>query len=254
LNPLLFNETWALSTVWLWARLGALFMFSPIFTVTKVPPSFVVLLTFVLAGLLNAAVGVRTAAPVTPAVFVIGVFTEVALGALLGFALHCAFAAFSLVGRLLDMQMGFGMGAIFDPVTQSASPVVALAMSLFGVALFFGVDGHLAMIRGLMFSISAVPPGTAWPALTADVVLRPVGAMFTVGVAIVSPVLFVLLMMEVALSITSRVLPQMNVFFVGVPAKILVGLVMLALCSQMMGSAMVKSYAGVFRFWDQVLR
>jgi flagellar biosynthesis protein FliR len=85
-------------------------------------------------------------------------------------------------------------------------------------------------------------------------VVRPFGALFTTGVLIAAPVLFALLLAEVALGVLSRVLPQMNVFFVGIPAKILLGLGALALLMPAIGPAMARSFAGVFEFWDAVLR
>ena len=84
--------------------------------------------------------------------------------------------------------------------------------------------------------------------------MRPVGAMFTTAIAVIAPVLFMLLLVELVLMMVSRVLPQMNVFFVGIPAKILIGLALLAATSAWVGPVMVRAYAGIFRFWEVVLR
>jgi flagellar biosynthesis protein FliR len=249
-----FDETWMLATVLLWTRLGALFAFSPLVTAAKVPTVFVVLLTLVLAGTLTAALGARTAMPLNVPALALAILMEVAIGALLGVALQCAFAAFSLAGHVLDVQMGFGMGSIYDPVTQSNTPVLSTALSLFGVALFFAVDGHHALLRGVAYSVTAWPPGHVPRIGSALDVVRPFGALFTTGVLIAAPVLFALLLAEVALGVLSRVLPQMNVFFVGIPAKILLGLGALALLMPAIGPAMARSFAGVFEFWDAVLR
>jgi flagellar biosynthesis protein FliR len=252
--PLQFDPTWMLTTMLVWVRLGALFAFSPLVTAAKVPVTFLVLLTLCFAGLITSALSLRTTISLEPGSFALAVLTEMALGALLGFALHCAFAAFALAGHLLDVQMGFGIGSIYDPVTQANTPVIGSTLALFGVALFFAVNGHHMMLRGITFSLSAVPPGGGWAAVSAMTLLRPVGAMFTAGVSVVAPVLLVLLLTEVALGITSRVLPQINVFFVGIPAKILVGLTTLALVAPAIGPAMTQAYAGIFRFWSEVLR
>jgi flagellar biosynthetic protein FliR len=150
--------------------------------------------------------------------------------------------------------MGFGMGSVFDPVTRAHTPVLGTLFSLFAVAFFFAVDGHHAFVRGIAYSIRSIPPGTAgWGATLTDL-MRPVGAMFTTAIAVIAPVLFMLLLVELVLMMVSRVLPQMNVFFVGIPAKILIGLALLATTSAWVGPVMVRAYAAIFRFWEVVLR
>ena len=249
-----FDEAWMVATLMLWIRLAALLALSPIVTAAKVPVTFVVLLSLAFAGLIAAGLGLRYAGVVNLPTLAVGALLEVGIGALLGFALRCAFASFSLAGQLVDVQMGLGIGALYDPVSQSNSPVLGTSLALFGVALFFAVDGHHALLRGVAYSATVLPPGQAWPALTVAGLLRPFGAMFTAGVSVVAPVVFVLLLTELALGVISRALPQMNVFFVGMPAKILVGLLALALTAASIGPAMSATYAGIFRFWDEVLR
>jgi flagellar biosynthesis protein FliR len=250
-----FDEAWMLATVLLWVRLGALFFMSPFVSAAKVPAVVVMVFTLVLAGLFTLAFELRAAQSVDQMVpLALAVLSELLTGALMGFALQCAFAAFSMGGQLLDLQMGFGMGSIFDPVTRANTPVLGTVFALFAVAFFFAVDGHHAFVRGIAYSIRAVPPGTAgWGASLADL-MRPVGAMFTTAVAVIAPVLFMLLLVEIVLMMVSRVLPQMNVFFVGIPAKILIGLALLAATSAWVGPVMVRAYAGIFRFWEAVLR
>jgi flagellar biosynthetic protein FliR len=250
-----FNESWMLSTVLLWVRVGTLFYMSPWARALKAPAIFTVLLTFVLSGFLTITTGARAAFPLDqPSVLVLAILAEVLTGALLGLAVQCVFAAFSMAGGLLDVQMGFGMGAVFNPVTQSHSPVLGSVLALFGVAFFFAVDGHHAVMRGLAFSVTQVSPGTPWFLVSPEVILRPVGAMFTTVLLLVAPVFMVLLLMEMALAVASRALPQMNVFFVGMPAKILAGLAVMALMVPLMSSVMTRAYGQIFSFWDGVLR
>src|SRR5688572_13299735 len=129
-----FDEAWMLATVLLWVRLGAVFFMSPFVSAAKVPATVVVLLTFVLAGLFTSVFQVRAAqAPGNVVQLSLAMAAEVLTGALMGFALQCAFAAFAMAGQVLDVQMGFGMGSIFDPVTRSNTPVLGTVMALFAV-------------------------------------------------------------------------------------------------------------------------
>lgn len=249
-----FSEAWVAALVLCWARIGALIAFSPLPSATKAPAIFWVLFSLALAGLLSAAWGLRAPAAVTGfGGLVLALLGEVLLGALLGWAMHCIFAAFALAGRLLDVQMGLGLGSVFDPVTRSNAPVLGVVLALFGMALFFAADVHHLMLRGLAYSFEAVPPGGAWALPAPQLLLRPVAALFTAGVAVAAPVLFLLLMLELVLAFASRVLPQMNVLFVGIPAKVFVGLSMLALAAQPVGQAMRRSFTSIFDFWRLAL-
>lgn len=251
--PLQVDLQWAAATVLLWVRLAMVLTLSPIAQVVKAPPAFWVLFTLVLAGVLSAALGLRATPAANVAGFALQVLSEATLGALLGLALHAAFAALGMAGRLLDLQMGFGMGAVLDPVTQSNAPVVGVALMLLGTAVFFGSEGHQALLRGLVFSVQAVPPGGLWQLPDAATLIRPVGAMFGMAVVLMAPALFVLLMVELVLGVASRVLPQMNVLFIGMPVKTLAGLATLAIAAPAMSPTLVQLHAGVFRFWEQVL-
>jgi flagellar biosynthetic protein FliR len=245
--------TWVNACLLLWVRLAALLALSPLGGAAKAPPSFWVLFTLALAGLLSAALGLRTPLPAQWPAWIFQVLSEAGLGALLGLALHAAFAAWVMAGRLLDVQMGFGMSSVLDPVTRANAPVMGVALSLVGMAVFITGEGPQALLRGIAYSAQAVPPGGLWQLPEAGLLLRPVAAMFSAAVVVMAPVLFMLLMLELAMAVISRVLPQMNVLFVGMPAKILIGLLVLAIAAPGMGPAMSRSYAAIFQFWEVVL-
>jgi flagellar biosynthetic protein FliR len=252
---LAFNEAWMLSAVLLWVRLGTLFFMSPLVSAMKAPATFVMLFTLVLSGLLAGAMPVQVGVALgNPIGLALAVLAEVITGALMGFAVQCGFAAFSMAGNLIDLQMGLGMGSVFNPVTRTNSPVMGSILALFSVAFFFAADGHHALMRGIAFSVSAVPPGTLWFVSSPAVVLRPFGAMFTTAIAVIAPALFLLMLVELVLMVAARVLPQMSVFFVAMPAKILIGLAALAMTASFIGPVMGASYVEIFRFWDGVLR
>lgn len=247
------DPAWTVATLLLWARLGALLTLSPLGQAIKAPAAFWVLFTLVLSGTLCAALGLRTAVPASVASLAVMLLTEVALGALLGFGLHAAFAALTMAGRLLDLQIGFGMAAVLDPVTRVNAPVLGVALSLLGMSVFFGVDAHHALLRGISHSAQWVPPGALWQVPDAATLLRAVGAMFSMGIVVMAPALFLLLLIEIVVDVISRVMPQMNVMFVAMPVKALVGLAILAVAAPGMAPALRRLYAGVFEFWQEVL-
>jgi len=245
----LIDPAWAVAVLLLWARLGALLTLSPLAQAIKAPPVFWVLFTLALSGTLCAALGLRTPVPSGAGGLSLLLLSEVTLGALLGLSLHAAFASLAMAGRLLDLQMGFGMATVLDPVTRANVPVMGVALTLVGLSVFFGADGHHALLRGVAQVAQWVPPGALWRMPDAAALARSIGAMFSMTVVVVAPALFMLLLIELVLDVVSRVLPQMNVLFIGMPVKALAGLSILAIAAPGMAPALRRLYANTFDFW-----
>jgi len=244
-----FDLSWAMATLLLWTRLGALLALSPLAQAVKAPPVFWVLFTLALAGALCGALGLHATVPAGLGGLALQTLSEAVFGALLGLSLHAAFAALQIAGRLLDLQMGFGMAAVLDPVTRANAPVMGVALTLLGMSVFWGVDGHHALLRGMAQIAQAVPPGALWRLPDASILARALGAMFSMTIVVVAPALFVLLLTELALDVASRLLPQMNVLFIGMPVKALAGLSILAIAAPGMAPALRRLYANTFDFW-----
>jgi hypothetical protein len=113
------DAAWAVAVLMLWARLGVLWTLSPLAQTVKAPPAFWVLFTLALSSSLCLALGLRAAVPTGLGGLALMLVSEVTLGALLGLSLHAAFATLAMAGRLLDVQMGFGLATMLDPVTRA---------------------------------------------------------------------------------------------------------------------------------------
>ena len=251
---LIVDQAWVAASALLWIRLGVLFFMTPVLSGFSGPSSVLVLLSLGLAGLLCATLPHPAPVPSDLGRFVVAAVVEAGLGALLAFGVHAAFAAFGLAGQILDLQIGFGAGQVFDPVTRRDTPIIGAIMSSFAAAAFFAVDGHHAFLRGIAFSAQQVPPGSGDLHLATGAVVRQFGAMFSLAVAMAAPVMFTLLLIEAALAVLSRMLPQMNVYFVGLPLKLLVGLLTLSFTANTLAPVMRRAFASIFQFWDEVLR
>lgn len=178
-------------------------------------------------------------------------FTEIALGATLATGVLLAFAAFSIAGNLLDVQIGFGIAQVFDPVTSRPAPLLVSAFNYVAVLVFFLVDGHHALLRGIAYSLERFPVGAPWPLDSAvGPILKQVGGLFSLGFALAAPVVFCVLLVELALGVVSRNLPQINMFALGIPIKIIVGVAVLSIWFSGMGSAMTRVYAGTYSMWN----
>ncbi len=248
------DPAWLMAVFYCAVRLGALLLLSPIFSSLGGLVTVRVLLTLALSVVLVAGLG--SALPAPPRELgpvLLAALAELVTGGTLAFGVFAAFGAFSVAGKLLDIQSGFGIGNVYDPVTRGGAPLFATLLNLVAVAVFFGLDGHHALLRGLAFSLRQQAPGAGFHGLDADAALRQFGLMFSLGVALIIPVMLCLLLAETGLAVISRVLPQMNVFVVGVPVKIVVALAILALTVGAMGPVMARVYGSIFLYWEQVL-
>lgn len=250
---LLVDASWGAAVFLLSLRLGALFVLSPIWGVAPVPPTFRVLLLLAMSAVLVSASPSLPPVPATMASFGLAAATELLAGATLAFGVFAAFAAFSFAGKVLDVQIGFGIGSVFDPVTNAHQPLVGTFLNVLAVMLFFAVDGHHALMRGIAYSLEALPLGTMLAAVPATAFVTQFGTMFLLSLLIAAPVMFCLLLVEAGLAVVSRNLPQMNLFIVAVPIKIFVGLVVLAATTAYVGPVAGKVFASIFRFWESVL-
>lgn len=153
---------------------------------------------------------------------------EVLVGLAFAFALAAMFAAVQVAGSLVDTFTGFAFAAIVDPLTGSQSAVVNRVYTLVGVAIFVAIGGDAWVVQGLARSYDAIPL-----LATPDIGELVGGAnsafagIFMSGLEVAAPIVIALLLTDVAFGLVSRVVPQLNVFAVGFPAKITVALLII---------------------------
>jgi flagellar biosynthesis protein FliR len=248
------DPSWAFSVFLLSLRLGTLLAMTPILSGASVPAPIRVLLVVALTVFIVSATKIPPAAmPRGIGQIIVAAATEAAIGAILAFGIFSAFAAFSFAGKLLDIQMGFGIGGVFDPVTRSQTAALATAFDLFAITAFFVMDGHHALVRGIAYSLQQLPPGSFMASLPLVPVAKQFGLMFSLGIALVAPVVFCVFLSEIGLAMVSRVMPQMNIFVLGIPVKILVGLSVLTLSMAYTAPLVGKVFLSIFTFWEEVL-
>jgi flagellar biosynthetic protein FliR len=178
---------------------------------------------------------------------------EALLGALLAFGLFAAFGAFLFGGRILDFQMGFSVANLIDPVTNAQSPLIGSILKLMAIVIFFSLDGHHLLLRGLLYSLEKIPPGGAFFEMNLKAVVEQFGLMFVFGIALVAPAVVTLLLLDVGMAFMARTMPQVNIFIVGLPLKIFVGLTVLALSLKFLGPLLNRIYESIFRYWEAVI-
>jgi flagellar biosynthetic protein FliR len=253
-----FDPLWLAATFLVAIRIAPLFVLAPVFGTADIPVRVRVLLSLALAAMLAAGTTVHAVLPAGSPLDSAGAFfaaaaSELAIGVTLVFGVFAAFGAFLFGGRLLDIQVGFGIANVFDPVTRAQGPLLGTALSLLAIVVFFAVDGHHMLIRGFAWSLEAFPPGQPLSKLSAGAVVEQFGLVFAYGLMVVAPAVIVLLLLDVGLSVAARTMPQMNIFIVAMPLKVIVGVLTLALSMRYLGPALAKVYGSIGVYWQKVL-
>ena len=161
--------------------------------------------------------------------------SEALIGLAIGFVLQIAFAAPMIASEIIGMSMGLGFAHALDPNSGVSTPALGQFLSLLLTLLFLAVDGHLVLVDLVVRSYQAMPPG-AWLAPERLMGIAMFGGYaFLAGLLLALPVGFLLLCLNVVVGMLSRAAPALNLFAVGLPASLAVGVVAILLALPAMG-------------------
>jgi flagellar biosynthesis protein FliR len=172
---------------------------------------------------------------------------ELVIGLVLGLAAHWVMLAFQAAGELVSVQMGLSMATALDPSSGGVTPITGKVLALLAVLLFFAYDVHHALLNALALSFSHIPLAQPWllghTGLLAQLLASWLMALFVLGLTLALPVMGLLLLVEVAMGFLAKLVPQMNIFMVGLPIKVMLGLWMMAeslpFCTEVFTKALV---------------
>jgi flagellar biosynthetic protein FliR len=166
--------------------------------------------------------------PLAVGSFVELMLKEVLVGLAYAFALAALFAAVSTAGSFLDTLIGFSYGGLVDPITGNQSAVLTQAYILVGILVLIAIGGDQLIIKGLARSYDLVPL-LEMPSLRALAggAQSAFSQVFLSALELAAPVVLALVITDAAFGIVSRVVPQLNVFAIGFPAKVTIGLLII---------------------------
>jgi flagellar biosynthetic protein FliR len=213
-------------------RISGIFSMTPVFGSRNIPVSikigFGFFLTLVLFPLIENATKIEL--PETLLGFIAVIISEFLIGLIIGFASYMVFAAIQMAGGLIDVQIGFSIVSVLDPQSGTQLPILGTFKYVLAILLFLGTNGHHVLIAALSESFHRLPVGASFalePVTNYFVLLFTSAFVFAFKAAL--PILVTLFLIDVAFGILARTVPQMNVFMVGMPAKLVVGLLAIVL-------------------------
>lgn len=227
-----FTETQILaltaSFIWPLMRISAMFVAVPVFSVQAVPARVRLILSLALTLVVT---------PLLPAIPAIEMFSheglwvaiqQIAIGLFSGFILQLVFAAVVFAGQGIALSMGLGFASMVDPENGQQVPVVAQFYVISTMLIFLSLDGHLVLIKMLLDSFNSLPIGYAgftrsdiWTVLAFST------RIFAGGLLLSLPVMISLLLVNVSFGVASRAAPQLNIFSVGFPVTLMLGMLLI---------------------------
>ena len=242
-----FLPALAASFLLVFARIGTMVMLLPGIGELSVPArvrlTLALVLTAILLPLHRGAYAVDLQA-IGPVLLMMG--QELLIGAVLGLTARLAISALQVAGSVVAQQLGLGFVTAVDPTQGQQGVIVGNFLTVLGITLIFATDLHHLVIAALNDSYKLFQPGEL-PVTgdMADLVTRTVTTAFRIGVQLSAPFLVFGLLFNLGLGLLSRLMPQMQVFFVGLPLSILLGFLLLLLVVGAMMSTFLGYLEGV---------
>jgi flagellar biosynthetic protein FliR len=232
--PVQFSESQFLALLagvaWPFFRVSALFLSIPVFTGHMVPMRVRVMLAVAVTWLISPTLpAMPDAALFSLPGFWIAV-QQFLIGLAIGLVLHLVFEAIVFGGQSVAYSMGLGFASLVDPRTGVQVPIIAQFYQILATLLFLTMDGHLVVIRLLVESFHALPVG--FEGLSADGMRQLAlwaSRLFAAGVLLSLPLVTALLLVNLGFGVASRAAPQLNIFSVGFPVSLGLGLFLIGI-------------------------
>lgn len=211
-------------------RMTGLFVISPVFGRQNIPGYYKVGFSFLLAVVVSYNIPVPDLGAYNSLIaFIFLVIKEFLVGLVLGYISYLIITALYLAGQMIDMHIGFGMVSVFDPMSNIQIPVTANLYFILTMLIFVSIDGHYLLIYAISDSFTLLPIGSRLLAgqPMIDFVVHVFASVFSIGFKIAAPVTAAIIVTDVALGVISKAVPQVNVFIIGLPLKILIGLLII---------------------------
>jgi flagellar biosynthetic protein FliR len=223
-------NTWIAALLWPLARILGLIAAAPLFGNASVPASVKVALGVMLAAIIAPAIPALPAADPMSMAGCLILLQEMLIGLAMGFAMRIVFAAIEMAGEVSSLTMGLGFATFFDPMSHGRSSAVSQFLALIATMALLATNAHLVLLSALAESFITMPVSSTPMAAGAPLALARWGArIFSAGVQLSLPIVAALLITNVALGILTRAAPQLNIFGIGFPVTLGVGLLVLSL-------------------------
>ncbi len=232
----------------IFCRITSFFVAAPVFSSRNVPNVFKIGMAFFVSLVVFSSQGtsVKVAGDLT---IVLLILQEVLVGLLLGYLAYLMLMAIQIAGSFLDLQIGFSIANVIDPMTGSSAPLLGNFKYMIALLLFLSMNGHHYLLDAIISSYRWVPlQADLYTPITngslSGFVIQSVGQAFMLAFQMSAPIVTALFLTDIGLAFLARTAPQYNVFVIGVPLKIIIGLLLLVILMPTL-AALFQSLFGI---------
>ena len=226
----------------IFVRVSAFFVTIPLFSYKTIPSQLKIVLAFVLSWMMYYTFSIE--AFTINGDYLLLVLKEAIVGLVLGLVVYIVFSAVQIAGGFIDFQMGFAMANIVDPQTGAQSPLMGQFFNFLLLLVFLAINGHHLVLDGIFYSYQFMPIDQFFPkfgdAESIEYIMKLFVAVFAIAFQMSAPIIATLFLVTLALGITGKTVPQLNIFVVGFPIKIAVGFILLITMMGVMVEVMEK--------------
>ena len=207
-------------------RVSGIFIISPVFGSMNIPVQMRAGTALAFALLLFPVLDDGSVeAPPTVLMFAASVAAELFIGWVIGFAAYMVMSAISMAGKVMDMQVGFAMVNVMDPTSGQQIPLIGSFLYNLSIIILLVTNGHHIIVTALVDSFRIIPLlQMTWDPILTNIVSVMATGVFLTGMKIAMPVIFANFLTNVGLGILARTMPQLNIFVVGMPMHVIIGL------------------------------
>ncbi|HLR66158.1 flagellar biosynthetic protein FliR [Virgibacillus alimentarius] len=212
----------------LFIRITSFFVTLPLFSYRTIPMPFKIGFSFFLAIVMFPAI--NAAGIQVDELYFLLLMKEVFVGVLIGLTASMILSAVQIAGGFIDFQMGFVIANVIDPQTGVQSPLTGQYFYIIALLFLLSVNGHYLLIDGIYYSYQFIPADAFIPfkdGNIAEFIITIFNKAFLIAFQMAIPIVGCLFLVDVALGIIARAVPQLNVFVVGLPLKIFVSFVVI---------------------------
>lgn len=213
----------------IFVRVASFFVTVPIFSYRNIPAPVKIGLSFFLAWIMFFTL--KPDPIQIDAMFFLLVIKEAFVGLSIGMIAMILIYAVQVAGAFIDLKMGFAFASMVDPLTGGRSPLIGNYLYMFAILIMLSVNAHYMLIDGIFYSYRFIPLETLGihfgPGSLAELATTTFVKMFVIAFQMAVPVVGSLFLVDVALGVIARTVPQVNVFIIGLPLKIVVGFAIL---------------------------
>jgi flagellar biosynthetic protein FliR len=214
-------------------RISSFLIVAPIFSSRTIPTPFKIGLAFFISLIVFLTIGFDTSVT-ADATYILAIMREILAGLLIGYTAYIFFTIVQTAGGLMDLQMGFAMANIIDPISGVTAPIMGNLKYMLLMLVFLSINGHHYLLSAIMDSYKWLPLDNKlfqvyYGGNITQFLIRTFADTFLLAIQISAPIVVAMLLTDFGLALLARTAPQYNVFVIGIPIKIIIGLAMLVI-------------------------